>query len=91
MWIFIFLVRSQGQSILVIKLSGFAEMFTFSTPAPMVSVLAGIAHYATSSLIWRKVGTCMTSFSAKNQPGLKLYIIKRKFNFYAPKGTLGGI
>ena len=35
----------------MIKLSGFAEIFTFSTPAPMVSVLADIAHYATSSLI----------------------------------------
>ena len=29
---------------LVIKLSGFAEIFTFSTPAPMVLVLADIAH-----------------------------------------------
>ena len=33
------------------KLSGFAEIFTFSTPAPIVSVLAVITHYATSSLI----------------------------------------
>ena len=36
---------------LVIKLSEFAEIFTFSTSAPMVSVLAVIAHYATSSLL----------------------------------------
>ena len=36
---------------LVIKLSGFAEIFTFPTPALMVSVLAVIVHYATSSLI----------------------------------------
>ena len=38
------------KNILVIKLSGFAEIFTFSTPALMVSVLAVIVHYATSSL-----------------------------------------
>ena len=31
-----------------IKLSGLAAIFTFSTPAPMVSVLANIAHNATS-------------------------------------------
>ena len=40
-----------ARKILVIKLSGFAEIFTFSTPAPMVSVLADIANNATSSLI----------------------------------------
>ena len=33
------------------KYSGFAEIFTFSTPAPIVSVLAIIAHYAMSSLM----------------------------------------
>ena len=33
-----------------IEIVAFAEMFTFST-APLVSVLAAIAHYATSSLI----------------------------------------
>ena len=36
---------------MVIKLSGFAEIFAFSTPAPMVSDKADIAHYATLSLI----------------------------------------
>ena len=35
----------------MIKLSGFAEVFTFSTPAPIVSDFADIAHYAMSSLI----------------------------------------
>ena len=39
------------RKILAIILLGFAEFFTFSTPAPMVSVLADIARYATSSLI----------------------------------------
>ena len=42
------------------KLSGFAEIFTFSIPAHMVSVLAVIAHYATSSLICRNVRTCIS-------------------------------
>ena len=55
--------------------------FHFSTPAPMVSVLAVIANYATSSLIWCNVPTCMISFSAKNQPRLKIYIKKRQFSF----------
>ena len=40
-----------ARKILVIKLSGFAETFTFSTPAPVVSVLADMAHYAMSSSI----------------------------------------
>ena len=66
---------------MVKRFSGFAEIFTFST-APMVSVLAVIAHYATSSLILRNVRMCMTTFSAKNQPRLKLYIIKRKIFFF---------
>ena len=35
----------------ILVISGFAEIFTISTPAPMISVLAVIAHYATSSLI----------------------------------------
>ena len=52
-------------------------LFTFSTPAPMVSVLSNIAHCATSSLIQRNVRTCMTSFRAKNLSRIKLYIIKR--------------
>ena len=42
---------SDPQKILIIKWPEFAEIFTFSTPAPMVSVLADIAHCATSSLI----------------------------------------
>ena len=37
-WVFNFLMRSQGR-FWYIKLSGFAEIFTFSTPAPVVSVL----------------------------------------------------
>ena len=40
MWLFIFLVRSRekfGNNLL-----GFAEIFTFSTPAHMISVLADI-------------------------------------------------
>ena len=36
---------------MVVKLSGFAEIFTFSSPAPVVSVLAKMAHCATSPLI----------------------------------------
>ena len=35
----------------MIKLSNFAEIFTFSTPAPVVSVLTDMAHYATPSSI----------------------------------------
>ena len=34
-----------------LKMSGFAEIFTFSSPAPVVSVLVDIAYYAASSLI----------------------------------------
>ena len=58
---FLFVDKTQGLDIhflskitrknLVIKLSGFAEIFIFSTPALMVSVLTVIVHYATSSLI----------------------------------------
>ena len=44
-----------ARKVLVMKLSGFAEIFTFSTPAPKVSVLADIAHYAIVSLICRNV------------------------------------
>ena len=62
---------------LVIKLSRFVEIFSFSTPAPMVTDLADIARNATPSLIWRNVQTCITSFSAKNLS----CIIKRKFIF----------
>ena len=36
---------------MVTKLSGFAEIFTFSTSTPVVSVLAHMANYATSALI----------------------------------------
>ena len=43
MWVFIFI---DPNKILVIKLSGFAKIFTFSTPATVVSVLDDIAHYA---------------------------------------------
>ena len=44
-------LNSIARKIFVIKLSGFAEFFTFSIPAPVVSVLADIGHYAMSSLI----------------------------------------
>ena len=40
-----------ARTILVIKFSGFAEIFTFSTAASMVSDLVLIAHYTTSSLM----------------------------------------
>ena len=63
------------------KLSGFAEIFTFSTPAPVVSILADIAHFAMSSLIWRNVWMCMRSFIAKYLSRLKLNIIE-KSNFW---------
>ena len=62
-------------------MSGFAEIFTFSTPAPIGFSFADIERYATSSLKWRNVRTRMTSFSAKNLARLKVYIIKRKFSF----------
>ena len=39
-WVFIFLIWIASKMFLVIKLSGFAELFTFSTSAPVVSVLA---------------------------------------------------
>ena len=70
-----------ARNILVIKLLRFPEIFTFPTPAHVVSGLVDNAHYATSSLIWCYVRTCMTSFSAKNLPRLKLNIIKRNFKF----------
>ena len=35
----------------MIKLSRFAEILTFSTPAPVVSDLADITHYVTSLMI----------------------------------------
>ena len=44
-------LNKMARKILVIKLSGFAEILTFPTPAPVVSVLTDMAHYATSSLI----------------------------------------
>ena len=53
------------------KLSLSAEIFIFSSPAPIVSA----AHYRTSPLIWRSVRPRKTSFSAKNTSCLKLYII----------------
>ena len=40
-----------SRNILVIKLSEFAEIFTFSTPAPEVLDLAEMAHCETPSLI----------------------------------------
>ena len=61
-----------ARKFLVFNLWAFAEIFTFSTPAPVVSVLADIARYATSSLIRCNVRTCMTSFSARNLLHLKL-------------------
>ena len=60
-----------------IKLSGFAEIFTYST---MVSVLAYSAHYATSSLIWRNVWMCMMPFSAKSVTLKIIYIKKENLN-----------
>ena len=71
-----------ARKILIIKLSGFAEIFTLSSPAPMFSVLANIAHYATSSLIWRNVWTYMMPSSAKNLSRLKMYIIKGGYSYF---------
>ena len=48
------------------KLSGFAEIFTFFTPDPVVLVLADMAHYAKSPLIGCNVQACITSYSTKN-------------------------
>ena len=79
-WLFIFLVRSQG-TFLVIKWSGFAEIFTFST-ASVVSALAVIAHYETSSLIWYNMRTCMMSFSAKKSVTLKIVYNKKKIQIF---------
>ena len=36
---------------MVIKLSGFGEIFSFPSPAPVDPVLADMAHNASSSLI----------------------------------------
>ena len=63
-------------------MSGFAAIFTFSTPALMVSVLALIVHYATSSLIWRNVRTCMTSFTAQKSATLKIVYNKKKIQIF---------
>ena len=48
MWVFIFLDSKENFGN---NLSGFAEIFTFSSPAPIVSALADIARYATSSCV----------------------------------------
>ena len=66
----------------MIKLSGFAEIFTVSTPPLMASVLAVIVHYATSSLISRNVQTCMTSFTAKKSVALKMVYTKMKIQIF---------
>ena len=63
---------------MVIKFSGFAEIFTFFTPALMVSVLAANVHYATSSLIRRNVRTYMTSFSVKLLTVTLTFVYNRK-------------
>ena len=67
---------------MVIGFSGFAEIFTFSTPALMVSVLAGIVHYATSSSILHNVQTCITSFTAKKSVTLKMVYNKKKIQIF---------
>ena len=67
---------------MVIKLLGFAEIFTFSTSARMVSVLVVIVHYATSSLISRNVRTFMTSFTAKKSVMLKMVYNKKKIQMF---------
>ena len=71
-----------ARKILVIKLSGFAEIFTFSTPALMVSVLAVIVHYAISSLISHNERTCMTSFTAQKSVTLKIVYNKKKIQIF---------
>ena len=67
---------------MVIKLPGFAKIFTFSTPALMVSVLAVIVHYAKSSLIWRNVRTCIMSFTAQKSVTLKIVYNKKKIQIF---------
>ena len=71
-----------ARNILVINVSGFAEIFTFSTPAPMGFSFADIERYATSSLKWRIVRTYMTSFSAKNSVTLKSVYNKKKIQIF---------
>ena len=73
-----------ARKILVIKLSGFAETFTFSTPAPVVSVLADMAHYAMSSSIWHNVRTCMTwrHIVQKRSVTLKIVYNKKKIQIF---------
>ena len=44
----------------------------------MVSVLADMAHYATSLIIWRNVRTCMTSYNTKTSVTLKSVYNKKK-------------
>ena len=72
---FIYFLSKLARKVLELICQVFAEICTFSTPAPMVSVLANIARYATSSLILRNVRACMAPISAKYC--LKLYIIKK--------------
>ena len=67
---------------MVIHLSGFAKIITFSTSAPMVSVLADIARYVTSSFIGRNVRTCVMSFSAKKSVALKIVYNKKKIQIF---------
>ena len=57
-------------------LQKFSHFVIFSSPAPVVSVLADIAHYATSSFIRRNVRSCMTPLSAKICHAKNNYCIK---------------
>ena len=69
-------------NILVITLSGFAEIFTFSTHALMGFSFANIERYATSSFKRRNVRTCMATFSAKISVTLKIVYNKKKIHFF---------
>ena len=66
----------------MVILLGFAEIFTFSTPAPMGFSFVDIERYATSSLKGHNVRTCMTSFSAKKSVTLKIVYNKKNIQFF---------
>ena len=71
MWVFFFLIQSKGK--FWYKISRFDEIFTFYTPAPVVSVLAD-RH------IMQRSG--MRSYSAKKSVALKIVYNKKKIQFF---------
>ena len=82
------LIKLNRKEYLVIKLVGFAEIYTFLTPASVVSALEDrhiMQHHHRCDVICdhvcRHVQSFMTSQSKTFCYASKLYLIKRKFEF----------